>query len=252
MRGQGNDKFPRLDLLLMVLGLVCLLILMLAPLGYRWGWWHFRTSFQIIRYDAYAAVAGILVTLLIIPYRILKKARLYISLIVALVLFSVTFGIPRYWLAIARSVPPIHDITTDTEDPPQFVEILKHRSPEDNPVEYGGPELAQKQKEAYPDIKPLIVPFSEDRVFQEALETARQLGWEIVAAVPEEGRIEATDTTFWFGFKDDIVIRIKKKSSGGTRVDIRSVSRVGRSDLGANARRIRRFIEVLKNRLNIV
>ena len=74
-----------------------------------------------------------------------------------------------------------------------------------------------------------------------ALEAARASGWEIVAAVPQERRIEAVATTFWFGFKDDIVVRIRP-APGGSRIDVRSVSRVGRSDLGTNAKRIRAFL----------
>ena len=70
------------------------------------------------------------------------------------------------------------------------------------------------------------------------------LGWEIVSVSENEGRIEATATTFWFGFKDDVVIRVRE-DSGGTRIDLRSVSRVGGGDLGANAARIRAFIDAI-------
>jgi uncharacterized protein (DUF1499 family) len=82
-------------------------------------------------------------------------------------------------------------------------------------------------------------------VFARAVEAARALGWEIVAAVPADGRLEATDRTRWFGFRDDVVVRVRPDGAG-TRVDIRSVSRVGRSDLGTNARRIRAFVEALR------
>jgi uncharacterized protein (DUF1499 family) len=83
------------------------------------------------------------------------------------------------------------------------------------------------------------------RAFDRALDAARGLGWEIVGVEPAEGRIEATDTTFWFGFKDDVVVRIRPEGSR-SRIDVRSLSRVGRSDVGANARRIRRFVERLE------
>ena len=80
-----------------------------------------------------------------------------------------------------------------------------------------------------------------------ARHAARELGWEIAAAVSGEGRIEATDQTFWFGFKDDVVVRVRA-ADGGSRVDVRSVSRVGRSDVGTNARRIRRFLQRVKSK----
>jgi uncharacterized protein (DUF1499 family) len=76
------------------------------------------------------------------------------------------------------------------------------------------------------------------------LAAARAQGWEIVAAVPAEGRIEATDTTRFFGFKDDIVIRVKAEGAG-SRVDVRSLSRVGKSDVGKNASRIRAYLIAL-------
>jgi uncharacterized protein (DUF1499 family) len=74
------------------------------------------------------------------------------------------------------------------------------------------------------------------------MEVATALGWEIVAASEDDGRFEATDTTFWFGFKDDVVVRIRPEGDG-SRIDLRSVSRVGVGDLGANAARIKRFVQ---------
>jgi uncharacterized protein (DUF1499 family) len=85
-------------------------------------------------------------------------------------------------------------------------------------------------------------------VFDRAVSAARKLGWHVVAAAPAEGRLEATDTTRWFGFKDDVVVRIAP-AADGSRVDVRSVSRVGRSDLGTNARRIRAFLRELRAEL---
>jgi uncharacterized protein (DUF1499 family) len=106
--------------------------------------------------------------------------------------------------------------------------------------------LATQQREGYPDIEPLTMPLPPDRVFNRALDVAQRLGWEIVATDQTGGRIEATDTTRWFGFKDDVAVRITPWGSG-TRVDVRSVSRVGRSDVGTNARRIREFLEALQD-----
>jgi uncharacterized protein (DUF1499 family) len=85
-------------------------------------------------------------------------------------------------------------------------------------------------------------------VLSRATEAARALGWEIVATAPADGRLEATDRTRWFGFRDDVVVRVRPDGSG-SRVDARSVSRVGRSDLGTNARRIERFLAALTSAL---
>jgi uncharacterized protein (DUF1499 family) len=80
---------------------------------------------------------------------------------------------------------------------------------------------------------------------QKAIDAARSLGWEIVSSDAPGGRIEATDTSMWFGFKDDVVVRVLPDPSGGSRVDVRSVSRVGTSDIGANAKRVREFLAKL-------
>jgi len=152
--------------------------------------------------------------------------------------------VPWHGLRQARSVPPIHDITTDTEQPPQFVAVLPLRADAPNATEYEGAEIARQQVEAYPDIATHRLPVPPDAAFTRALEAAREMGWEIVAAEPGEGRIEATDTTFWFGFKDDVVIRVAADGSG-SKVDVRSVSRVGGSDVGANAKRIGDYLRRL-------
>lgn len=144
----------------------------------------------------------------------------------------------------ANQAPPIHDITTDIVNPPRFVAITPLRAGATNSAEYGGAEIAVKQRKAYPDLKTVIVNTSQERAFQLALDAAQTMGWDIIASVPGEGRIEATDSTFWFGFKDDIVIRV---TPAGYRsmVDVRSVSRVGISDTGTNAKRIREYLKAL-------
>ena len=113
-----------------------------------------------------------------------------------------------------------------------------------NTAEYGGKEVADAQRKGYPDIQPKMLEVPPQVAFARALETAERMGWTLVANDPAEGRIEATDTTFWYGFKDDIVIRVTR-AGAGSRVDVRSVSRVGRSDIGTNARRIRRYLDKL-------
>ena len=158
--------------------------------------------------------------------------------------FLAAFGGPFALRRVAQSVPPIHDISTDTADPPIFVAVLPRRAGAANPVEYGGETIAAQQRKAYPDVQPLHLPAPPPQAFERALGAARAMGWEIVDAQPGEGRIEATATTAWFGFKDDVVVRIRP-AAGGSVVDVRSLSRVGRSDLGANAKRIRSYLERL-------
>jgi Protein of unknown function (DUF1499) len=140
------------------------------------------------------------------------------------------------------SAPPIHDITTDLVNPPMFVDAIPIREAAGaaNPPMYFAAEVAPLQAKAYPDLATIVIPAPADQVFEKSVATAKALGWEIIAAVPAEGRIEATATTPWIGFKDDVVIRIVNAGTE-TRVDLRSKSRVGRGDAGMNAKRIRAF-----------
>jgi uncharacterized protein (DUF1499 family) len=152
--------------------------------------------------------------------------------------------VPWQMKRTAQRVPPIHDITTDSDDPPRFVDIVPLRKDAPNATDYGGPDLAAQQQAAYPDIQPVTLRLPGSQAFAQARKAAEAMGWDIVASNPEEGRIEATDTTLWFGFKDDIVIRIRSQDDE-SRIDVRSVSRVGKSDVGKNAQRIRAYIRRL-------
>lgn len=219
------------------------LLLLLAGPGARLGLWTFRTGFGILRWAAYlglAVAAAALLQLLVPRWR---GSRPW-PLAVALGLGLVAAGVPWSWRQRAREVPPIHDISTDTNDPPTFVAVLPLRADAPNAAAYEGPEVAAAQAEAYPDLRPLLLALPPDNVFERALDAARSLDWEIVAADSGAGRIEATATTGWFGFKDDVIVRIQP-AGAGSRVDVRSVSRVGKSDVGTNARRIRAFLDRL-------
>jgi uncharacterized protein (DUF1499 family) len=212
-----------------------LVLLVLSGPGTRMGWWHFRTGFQLLQWAAYGAAAGFVFALFALVFGG-ARTRAAMAAVVSLGVFAVPWMLRRN----AQSVPPIHDITTDTDDPPVFVAIVARRAGASNPPAYAGPEVAAQQKAAYPDVTPIVLPEPPDRALARAEAAARSLGWEVVAADAREGRIEATDTTRWFGFKDDVVIRVRPDAAG-SRVDVRSKSRVGRSDAGANAARIRKF-----------
>jgi len=145
-------------------------------------------------------------------------------------------------------VPPIHDITTDPDDPPAFEALLPLRAGAPNPAEYGGAEVAARQRAGYPDLGPLVVAAPPERAYAAALAATLEMGWQIVAAEEDAGRIEASDRTFWFGFTDDIVVRIRPDGAG-SRIDVRSTSRVGAGDAGTNAARIRAFLEETRAQL---
>ncbi len=143
-----------------------------------------------------------------------------------------------------RLWPRLHDITTDTVDPPTFVSLLSRRGSRVSPPEYDGPEAAAQQRRAYPDIQPLVLHVPVPRAFDAAVAAAGKMGWEIVASDRDAGRIEAIATTRLLRFKDDVVVRVRDEA-GGVRIDVRSKSRVGAGDLGTNARRIRAFLRLV-------
>lgn len=240
----------RWALLGFAVAVIGLLMILIAGPGHRLGWWDFRTGFAILRWGAYIGAVALVLSLIgCITARPGRQRRGFLWALLGLVIAAVAVGVPLSWRYQAQQVPRIHDITTDTQNPPPFDAILPLRADAPNPAEYGGPEVATKQQQAYPDIKPARFDFPKEKVFEQALAVAQEMGWEIVGAEPSKGRIEATDTTFWFGFKDDVVIRITA-TTGGSRVDMRSVSRVGLSDVGTNAQRIRSFLERLEARLS--
>jgi uncharacterized protein (DUF1499 family) len=234
----------------LALALLAALAGLSAGLGYRLGWWPLDAGFGLLRYAAYGAIAAMAVCVLgLVLARPGGQRRGLYRALAGLVIGAVVFGVPWSYLRAAQAVPPIHDITTDTENPPAFVAILPLRADAANPPEYGGEEVAAQQRAAYPAVRPLSMPLPPERSFEEALATAVDQGWEIVAAVPSEGRIEATDTTLWWGFKDDVVIRITPENSG-SRLDIRSKSRVGIGDVGTNAARIEAYLEKFEERVS--
>ncbi|MDO9461588.1 MAG: DUF1499 domain-containing protein [Alphaproteobacteria bacterium] len=142
----------------------------------------------------------------------------------------------------AFSVPPIHDITTDTENPPKFVDILPLRADAPNTADYGGETVAELQKTAYPGIKPMILSAPPSEAFAKAQKIIDARGWTVAGEDADAGRIEATAVTKNMRFKDDVVIRITPEGDG-SRIDMRSVSRFGQSDLGVNAKRITEFLK---------
>ncbi len=167
------------------------------------------------------------------------------TLALSLVLTGTILVIPAGVVGRARlgsaGLPAIHDISTDTADPPVFIDVLPLRAGAPNSAVYGGALIAAEQQRAYPGVRPLWLKTPPDAAFDGAMQAVADMGWDIAGSNRAQGRIEATATTFWFGFRDDVVIRLRPDAAG-TRVDVRSVSRVGTGDVGANATRIRQFL----------
>jgi uncharacterized protein (DUF1499 family) len=222
------------------------LLLGLCVVGGRADWWDFRTGFLLFRVMLFGGLAAAVVALAGLVLAALARAgRTALLALGALALLGVVGAGPLMQLRAAGRVPPIHDISTDLQDPPRFLALLPRREGAPNAAEHAGGAVAAQQRAGYPDLGPAHVSAPPERVFARALDVAQRLGWEIVETAPAEGRIEATDRTRWLSFRDDVVVRVRPDREG-SRVDVRSVSRVGRSDLGTNARRIRAFLDALR------
>jgi uncharacterized protein (DUF1499 family) len=236
----------RIILIGFILAVVSGLAALLAGFGTNWGWWNFPIGFKVLTGGAFGGLLAAVLCFIGALSAFRHGARNGVLLgALGFVLGLVVVGIPASWMQAARRLPMIHDITTDTQNPPKFVAVLPLRRNAPNTSEYGGPKVAAEQIKAYPDIRPLELHLSPDRAFEKALSAARGMGWQIIDSDRGQGRIEASATTFWFGFVDDVVIRITPVGPG-SRVDARSESRVGKSDIGANAKRIRIFLKEMR------
>lgn len=227
----------------LLIAAVAAVLLLVAGPGTRLQWWDFSGGFQLMRWAAYTGLAGAALALVMLLLPATRRVALP-SLLLALGLGLGVAFVPWNGMRQARALPPIHDISTDMQQPPAFVAILPLRADAPNPAVYGGAQIAKAQRAGYPDLRPKQLQAKPGDAYVRALAVARAMGWEIVAADAASGRIEATDTTPWFGFKDDVVIRVAA-DGGGSRIDVRSVSRMGGSDVGANAKRIRAYLRRL-------
>lgn len=199
---------------------LALLAIVLSGLGFLRIWQEGRRGLG-------SAVQGLLVALLVLAY-------------------------PSWFAAKAVTLPPLNDVTTDTDNPPSFsrsraaLDARGGRVPPDV-----SPEVRETQREAYDRIAPLTIDLPPDEAFEIVRKAAENRGWQIVEAVSPGGRmglgrLEAVDRTFLLRLPDDVTVRLRPRADG-TRIDVRSASRVGTHDLGANAARIRAFLEEVSN-----
>jgi uncharacterized protein (DUF1499 family) len=216
------------------------LSLFLSGPGTRWGWWDFKVGLALF---AIAFLAG-LIALLISGFA-WWRTRPNPMAAVAAIACAVIVLLPLTQIAGARGKPRIHDISTDLADPPRFSAVLPLRKGANPAPDRIDDKTAALQRTGYPDLVTLELPLRSDAAFAKVLDAAKSMEWEIVSARPAEGVLEATATTAWFGFHDDIVVRVRAAEEH-SRVDVRSTSRVGVGDAGKNADRIGKFLAFLR------
>ncbi len=230
-----------------------------AALGTRFGLWSLKTGFGTLSRDIgpKLIMAVLLIGIICLGLTFFSKAKRRGLLVSALAIFvpaaAMVHG--KNISAKVQKLPFIHDVTTDTQNVPMFTQAildLRAKTEGVNPVTYKGKKDSRDnelysvlQTRAFPAIRPLVLSGMPEQIYGQALTIAKQSGWKIHTEDVDKGIIEATATTFWYGFKDDIIIRIRPAEGGGSIVDMRSISRIGGSDIGANAARIKKFIKAM-------
>lgn len=216
-----------------------------AGIGTKLGFWEPLTGFFItLSYMTYYAISAMVFLFFVVWFFVkdLKQTSIWYVVILVVAFAGYNFGVnqePADWTGL----PGVHDVTTDMENPPEFIALLNAPGRR-NSFEYPQ-ETAEKQKAKFPWIKPIFTDLSENEAYARALKIAKELDWEVVGEDPSKGRFEATDYTKWFHFHDDLVVRITS-TQNGSRVDIRSLSRVGGTDHGLGAIRIMKFTKAFK------
>jgi hypothetical protein len=226
---------------------------LVSALGTGWGLWEYTSGLKGVTWAFFLGLGAILFGLLY-GWRTRKavdqpsRVRRWTGMLMAIIYV----GWVGTFLMAALTVPAIHDISTDLADPPSF-QVLQLRA--DNWDNIPGADdddmkgLTPQQRwvtvhqQGYGDIRSVRIDQPVPILIARAERLAKARGWDIAVSLPEEGRLEATETSMFFRFKDDIVLRVKPTDTGeGSVVDMRSVSRVGVSDLGMNAKRVRAFL----------
>jgi len=233
---ETTRQLPRGIAILRGLTLAAVLAIPAAILIVRFGWWQSGLLIYAIACALAAVLLVVSVVLSLLPRFKPYRSRLAGCSLMALpgsVLLAVT-------LAGSTDAPPIHDISTDLNQPPTFTHAPVLRGTAANSLT-PDPATSEVQRKSYPDITTLHTPLAPDAAYTRAMQSATALDWEITYEDGRQRSLEAVATTSIMGFKDDVVIRLQANTDGGTRIDLRSVSRVGVGDMGANAARIRAF-----------
>ena len=243
------------------------LTFVIAALGYKLGIFGIGVSFGVLN----TKLGPILLVLcglfglasLGLAFIVKPRKGLMIGILGVLVPLMAFVKLGATQKAVYEKYPYIHDVTTDTQDPPVFGSVVlaeREATKRVNTTDYVGKKaptfnankeptgealVSALQSKSFPSIRPLILDGSHEAVFNQAVETAKSMGWKIKEEDLEAGRIDATDTTFWYGFKDDVTIRLREANGGGIIVDVRSLSRVGGSDIGKNAARVGAFLDTM-------
>jgi hypothetical protein len=232
------------------LAVFALLVLAAGPIGWRAGLWNYRIGLSTLMPAAGCLGVGAVAlsaAALLAGLRVGVRRDLAMALAGMLIGAGVAY-FPWHWSNQRGGFPRVNDVTTDFADAPSLVfSEAARKAEEGNPTAYAAAQFAGVQQRAYPDIVPALLAMPPAAAFGKALALVKAKDWTIVETDPGAGVIDAYDRSFWFGFADDIAIRVRPDGEG-SRVDMRSSARQGRGDYGVNARRVRAFLAAVNGR----
>jgi fatty-acyl-CoA synthase len=242
--------------LTLILAFLPAVVILLGAIGTKLGWWSWKTGFVAVMVKGpmglgwAPALAALAIVAALVGLIISLWAGLWRRALTALVVGILTMGAFIYIGGQAKKAPPIHDVATDWSQPMMFSEaVMKDRGPEANPVmpdpvasagPMAGQKIADVNAKTCPGAKPVMLAKAPADAYATARAALVKDGLKIVTDDAANGRLEAVATSFWYGFKDDVLVRVKPEGAG-SRIDMRSVSRVGVSDLGQNCKRVTRL-----------
>lgn len=244
MAGEVREHWSALARWSLRISIVAALVLVYAILLHRYEFITSPAAFALLCGAGALAALALALGLYAVYVTWMRVVRGMRYALGGVLLSSAVLGGPLAFVMPGLLLPPIHDISTDLDNPPELTVARANRPAWANALEHPGGEssLADDQRTGYPEVAPLFLQMQTDEAFDLALRVVRQSGWRVVAVQEPArpgapGQIEAIAHTPVMGFADDVAVRVSAVP-GGTMFDIRSVSRYGRSDLGANAARI--------------
>ena len=223
------------------------ILLLLAVFGYRYGYFSAGYSLMFLtKYAVYSSIIASAISLISIGYS-LHLYKKFLNIVSSIFMFAINITIISFFyfqIIDLRSNPVINDISTDYHDLLEFKVYTDHNPPKDehNLIQkFGGFKLPNYE------LSPLILSdVSKEEVFKKSLNILNNMGLEITYNNFEEGTIEALEKSFWYGFTDDMIIRIEKLITNDIIINVRSASRIGRSDFGKNSKRIKSYFFLIQ------
>lgn len=234
--------------LMVVLSIVAVVMAVLSGFGVRMDWWGYLFGFQLLKASIISAIVCGIIALLLILVGLVKRIPIVGKAILAAFLSISIAAIPFLYILEFRKIPTFGEAATDFEDLPEFEALAKARNAEaEDPPLFSHREAEAAQKKFFPELGPITIDRSPAKAKEQVIKVLREMKFSLASAFGDEHRVEATHTSFWFGFKDDVVVIITGLPGGGSRVDVRSASRVGKLDGGANAKRVAAILAAVQN-----